>query len=104
MADLAARDKRVKALYRRSSQWGWSRHSARTFPSQRPLRADNGLRFCSVFCLNFAICSTAAVEGYDVVVGSRFSRHSVFLTILLQNRGKSGLSFAGAAAAFAEVS
>jgi hypothetical protein len=78
MGELAARDQRVKTLHR-SPPKGVGRAVA------EGLSQATGRYVLSMDCdfqrllLEFRDLFDCAVEGYDVVVGSRFSRHSVLL-------------------------
>jgi dolichol-phosphate mannosyltransferase len=78
LGELAARDQRVKTLHR-SPPKGVGRAVA------EGLSQATGRYVLSMDCdfqhllLEFRDLFDCAVEGYDVVVGSRFSRHSVLL-------------------------
>jgi len=90
MAGLAARDQRVKTLHR-SPPNGVGRAVA------EGLSQASGRYVLSMDCdfqhllPEFRDLFDCAVEGYDVVVGSRFSRHSVLLNYpffkIVANRG-----------------
>jgi 2-polyprenyl-3-methyl-5-hydroxy-6-metoxy-1,4-benzoquinol methylase len=90
MAKLAARDQRVKALHR-SPPNGVGRAIA------QGLSQASGRYVLTMDCdfehllPEFRDLFDRAVEGYDVVVGSRFSRHSVLLNYpffkIVANRG-----------------
>ena len=90
MAELAARDQRVKTLHR-SPPNGVGRAVA------EGLSQVSGRYVLSMDCdfqhllPEFRDLFDGAVEGYDVVVGSRFSRHSVLLNYpffkIVANRG-----------------
>ena len=78
MAGLARKDARVKPLYR-SPPNGVGRAIS------HGLRAATGGYVLTMDCdfqhllLEFRDLFDGAAEGYDVVIGSRFSRHSVLL-------------------------
>jgi dolichol-phosphate mannosyltransferase len=90
MAKLAARDQRVKALHR-SPPNGVGRAIA------QGLSQASGRYVLTMDCdfqhllPEFRDLFDCAVEGYDVIVGSRFSRHSVLLNYpffkIVANRG-----------------
>lgn len=90
MTELAAQDQRVKPLYR-SAPNGVGRAIA------QGLSQASGRYVLSMDCdfqhllPEFRDLFDHAVEGYDVVVGSRFSRHSVLLNYpffkIVANRG-----------------
>jgi dolichol-phosphate mannosyltransferase len=90
MAELAAQDQRVKPLHR-SPPNGVGRAIAQGFSQ------TSGRYVLSMDCdfqhllPEFRDLFDRAVEGYDVVVGSRFSRHSVLLNYpflkIVANRG-----------------
>jgi len=90
MAELAARDQRVKTLHR-SPPNGVGRAVA------QGLSQASGRYVLTMDCdfqhllPEFRDLFDCAVEGYDVVVGSRFSRHSVLLNYpffkIVANRG-----------------
>ena len=90
MAKLAARDQRIKALHR-SPPNGVGRAIA------QGLSQASGRYVLTMDCdfqhllPEFRDLFDCAVEGYDVIVGSRFSRHSVLLNYpffkIVANRG-----------------